>query len=91
MLGGGAARNYAKESGNQCVFDGQCFAWSPILHLAKSHVDKKSLYSDYTTVLNLEGIEFLVTLKQITKFELLMIYLSYLPSERKVRKKMLVT
>ncbi|KYN38165.1 hypothetical protein ALC56_07459 [Trachymyrmex septentrionalis] len=30
-----------------------------------------SSYPDYTTVLNLEGIEFPVTLKQITKFELL--------------------
>ena len=34
-------------------------------------MNRKSSYPDYTTVLNLEGIEFPVTLKQITKFELL--------------------
>ncbi|EGI64856.1 hypothetical protein G5I_06694, partial [Acromyrmex echinatior] len=41
------------------------------LYPVQSHVNRKSSYPDYTTVLNLEGIEFPVTLKQITKFELL--------------------
>ena len=49
--------------------DNACFTWSVVaaLYPVKSHVNRKS--SDYTTVLNLEGIEFPVTLKQITKFE----------------------
>ena len=63
------------------------------MYPAKSHVDRKSSYPEYATVLNLGGIEFPVTLKQITKFELLNdIYLStYLPSEREVGKKTMVT
>ena len=60
---------------NQCAFDRQCVfrAWSVVaaLYPMQSHVNRKSSYPDYTTVLNLEGIEFPVTLKQITKFELL--------------------
>ena len=70
---GWSARNYAEESGNQCAFDNACFAWSVVVALypVKSHVNRKSSYPDYITVLNLEGIEFPVTLKQITKFELL--------------------
>ena len=53
--------------------DNACFAWSVVtaLYPAKSHVDRKSSYPDYTTVLNLEGIKFPITLEQITKFELL--------------------
>ena len=52
--------------------DNACFAWSVVaaLYPVQSHVNRKSSYPDYTTVLNLEGIEFPVTLKQITKFEL---------------------
>ncbi|EGI62699.1 hypothetical protein G5I_08955, partial [Acromyrmex echinatior] len=60
---------------NQCAFDSQCVfrAWSVVaaLYPVQSHVNRKSSYPDYTTVLNLEGIEFPVILKQITKFELL--------------------
>ena len=53
--------------------DNAYFAWSVVaaLYPVQSHVNRKSSYPDYTTVLNLEGIEFSVTLKQITKFELL--------------------
>ena len=53
--------------------DNACFAWSvvAVLYPAKNHMDRKLSYPNYATVLNLEGIEFLVTLKQITKFELL--------------------
>ena len=53
--------------------DNACFVWSVVaaLYPVKSHVNRKSSYPDYTTVLNLEGIKFPVTLKQITKFELL--------------------
>ena len=53
--------------------DNAYFAWSVVaaLYPVQSHVNRKSSYPDYTTVLNLEGIEFPVTLKQITKFELL--------------------
>ena len=53
--------------------DNACFAWSVVaaLYPVQSHVNRKSSYRDYTTVLNFESIEFPVTLKQITKFELL--------------------
>ena len=53
--------------------DNACFAWSvvAVLYPVESRVNRKSSYPDYTTVLNLEGIEFPVTLNQITKFELL--------------------
>ena len=39
------------------------------LYPAKNHVDRKSLYPHYTTVLNLANIEFLITFKDIPKFE----------------------
>ncbi|KYN15669.1 hypothetical protein ALC57_12100 [Trachymyrmex cornetzi] len=53
--------------------DNVCFAWSvvAVLYPAEKNVNRKSSYPDYTTVLKLEGIEFPVTLKQITKFEFL--------------------
>ncbi|RLU19202.1 hypothetical protein DMN91_007759 [Ooceraea biroi] len=53
--------------------DNACFAWAVVaaLHPAEEHVDRPSSYSHYTTVLNLKGIEFPVSLKQIQKFELL--------------------
>ena len=53
--------------------DNACFTWSVVaaLYPVQSHVNRKSSYPDYSTVLNLEGIVFPVTLKQITKFELL--------------------
>ncbi|XP_011068914.1 PREDICTED: uncharacterized protein LOC105154849 [Acromyrmex echinatior] len=44
--------------------------WSPLC-IQLSHMNRKSSYPDYTTVLNLEGTEFPIILKQITKFELL--------------------
>ena len=75
-----------------CSMVNACFVWSvtAAFYPAKSHVVRKS-YPYYATMLNLEVLEFPVTLKQITKFELLMIYLSYLPSGREVGKKMLLT
>ncbi|RLU26769.1 hypothetical protein DMN91_000566 [Ooceraea biroi] len=53
--------------------DNACFAWSvvAILYPAERHTERKSSYPHYTTVLNLKGIEFPVSLKQIKKFELL--------------------
>ncbi|EZA48753.1 hypothetical protein X777_13146 [Ooceraea biroi] len=53
--------------------DNACFAWAVVaaLHPAEEHVDRPSSYPHYTTVLNLKGIEFPVSLKQIQKFELL--------------------
>ncbi|KYN09457.1 hypothetical protein ALC57_18430, partial [Trachymyrmex cornetzi] len=53
--------------------DNACFAWLVVaaLYPAENNVHRKSSYPDYTTVLKLEGIEFPVTLKQITKFEFL--------------------
>ena len=48
-----------------------CFAWLVVaaLHPAKSHVDRKSSYPYYTTMLNLAVIEFPITFKDISKFE----------------------
>ncbi|XP_029674792.1 uncharacterized protein LOC115242545 [Formica exsecta] len=53
--------------------DNACFAWSVVaaLHPAKLKVDRESSYPHYTTVLNLQDIEFPVTVKQIKKFELI--------------------
>ncbi|KYN16171.1 hypothetical protein ALC57_11582, partial [Trachymyrmex cornetzi] len=50
--------------------DNACFAWSVVaaLYPAKNHVDRKSSYPHYTTVLNLTNIEFPMTLKDISKF-----------------------
>ncbi|XP_077262916.1 uncharacterized protein LOC143897854 [Temnothorax americanus] len=51
--------------------DNACFAWSVVaaLHPAERHSERESSYRHYTTVLNLQGIEFPMTLKQIKKFE----------------------
>ena len=51
--------------------DNACFAWSVVaaLHPAERHVERKSSYPHYTTVLNLKDIDFPITLKQIKKFE----------------------
>ncbi|XP_018316249.1 uncharacterized protein [Mycetomoellerius zeteki] len=48
-----------------------CFAWSVVaaLYPAERKVDRKSSYPHYTSVLNLAGIEFPMTLKDIPKFE----------------------
>ncbi|EZA49236.1 hypothetical protein X777_12476 [Ooceraea biroi] len=47
--------------------DNACFAWSVIatLYPAERHTERQSSYPHYTTVLNLKGIEFPVSLKQI--------------------------
>jgi len=51
--------------------DNACFAWSVVaaLHPAEMHTERTTSYPHYTTVLNLQGIEFPITLKQIKKFE----------------------
>ncbi|KYN22653.1 hypothetical protein ALC57_04943 [Trachymyrmex cornetzi] len=53
--------------------DNGCFAWSVIaaLHPAQKNVERESSYPHYSTVLNLAGIEFPMTLSQIKKFEAL--------------------
>ncbi|XP_070168182.1 uncharacterized protein [Polyergus mexicanus] len=53
--------------------DNACFAWSVVaaLHPAENHVYRESSYPHYTTVLNLQDIEFPVTVNQIKKFELI--------------------
>ncbi|KYN28570.1 hypothetical protein ALC57_02011 [Trachymyrmex cornetzi] len=53
--------------------DNACFAWSVVatLHPAQKHVQRESSYPHYSTVLNLAGIEFPMTLSQIKKFEAL--------------------
>lgn len=51
--------------------DNACFAWSVVaaLYPAKRNADRDSSYPHYTTVLNVQSIEFPMTLNQITKFE----------------------
>ena len=51
--------------------DNACFAWSVVaaLYPAERHVEREVSYPHYTAVLNLEGIEFPMTLQQIKKFE----------------------
>jgi len=53
--------------------DNACFAWAVVaaLYPAEWNVDRESSYPHYTTVLNLQDIEFPMTLNQIKKFELL--------------------
>ena len=54
-----------------CTSDNACFAWSvsAILYLAEKHANRNSSYPHYMTVLNLAGIEFPMTLKDISRFE----------------------
>ncbi|XP_076638285.1 uncharacterized protein LOC143350581 [Colletes latitarsis] len=56
---------------NVCSTDNACFAWSVVaaLYPAESHVSLASSYPHYTTVLNIQDIEFPMTLNQIKKFE----------------------
>ncbi|XP_011859268.1 PREDICTED: uncharacterized protein LOC105556765 [Vollenhovia emeryi] len=51
--------------------DNACFARSVVaaLHPAERHADRESSYPDYITELNVQDIEFPVTLNQIKKFE----------------------
>ncbi|XP_067216433.1 uncharacterized protein [Linepithema humile] len=51
--------------------DNACFAWAVVaaLHPAKKHPERTIEYPHYSTVLNLCGIEFPLTLPQISKFE----------------------
>ncbi|XP_070162308.1 uncharacterized protein [Polyergus mexicanus] len=52
--------------------DNACFAWAVVaaLYPAARDVGRESSYPHYTTVLNLQNIEFPMTLIQIKKFEL---------------------
>ncbi|XP_067211984.1 uncharacterized protein [Linepithema humile] len=51
--------------------DNACFAWAVVaaLYPAEKHPERTIEYPHYSTVLNLCGIEFPMTLPQITKFE----------------------
>ncbi|XP_067210017.1 uncharacterized protein [Linepithema humile] len=51
--------------------DNACFAWAVVaaLHPAAKHPERTIEYPHYSTVLNLCGIEFPMTLPQISKFE----------------------
>ncbi|KYN43896.1 hypothetical protein ALC56_01631 [Trachymyrmex septentrionalis] len=51
--------------------DNACFAWSVVagLYSAEKYAERESSYPHYMTVLNLAGIEFPMTLKNIHKFE----------------------
>jgi len=56
-----------------CVksMDDKCLAWSVVasLYPAEHNVDRQSSYPHYTTVLNVEGVEFPATLKDVTRLE----------------------
>ncbi|XP_018346999.1 PREDICTED: uncharacterized protein LOC108751371 [Trachymyrmex septentrionalis] len=56
---------------NVSTMDNACFAWSVVaaLYPAERNVTRESSYPHYTTVLNLAGIEFPITFKDISKFE----------------------
>ena len=51
--------------------DNACFAWAVVaaLYPTERHMERESSYPHYTTVLNLQDIEFPVTVNQIKKFE----------------------
>ncbi|KAL6417010.1 hypothetical protein ACFW04_011091 [Cataglyphis niger] len=51
--------------------DNACFAWSVVaaLYPVERNAERESSYPHYTTVLNLQDIEFPVTVNQIKKFE----------------------
>ncbi|KYN41435.1 hypothetical protein ALC56_04149 [Trachymyrmex septentrionalis] len=53
------------------TMDNACFAWSVVAarYTAEKHAEREPPYPHYTTVLNLAGIEFPITLKDIPKFE----------------------
>ncbi|KYN22673.1 hypothetical protein ALC57_04921, partial [Trachymyrmex cornetzi] len=53
--------------------DNACFAWSVVaaLHPAQKNVERESSYPHYSSVLNLQDIQFPMTLSQIKKFEAL--------------------
>ncbi|KYN23487.1 hypothetical protein ALC57_04094 [Trachymyrmex cornetzi] len=53
--------------------DNACFAWSVVaaLHPAQKNVERESSYPHYSSVLNLQDIQFPMTLSQIRKFEAL--------------------
>ncbi|XP_018339057.1 PREDICTED: uncharacterized protein LOC108746654 [Trachymyrmex septentrionalis] len=56
---------------NVSTMDNACFAWSVVaaLYPAERNVNRESSCLHYTTVLNLAGIEFPITFKDIPKFE----------------------
>ena len=51
--------------------DNACFAWAVVaaLHSAERHPDRPSSYPEYASILNVQGIEFPMSLGQIGKFE----------------------
>ncbi|EZA62617.1 hypothetical protein X777_07431 [Ooceraea biroi] len=51
--------------------DNACFAWAvvAVLYPSATHADRTVHYPDYTTVLDVSGIEFPMTLDQIGRFE----------------------
>ncbi|XP_043267868.1 uncharacterized protein [Venturia canescens] len=51
--------------------DNACFAWAVVaaLHPAELNVNRQSSYPHYSTILNLQNIDFPMTLNQIKKFE----------------------
>ncbi|XP_071653829.1 uncharacterized protein [Temnothorax longispinosus] len=56
---------------NVLSMDNACFAWAvtAALHPAERHPERESSYPHYSTVLNIQDIEFPMTLRQIKQFE----------------------
>jgi len=69
--------------------DNACFVWSvvAVLYPAKKHTEQESSYPHYSTVLNLTGIQFPMTLSQIKGFESLndiSINVYYIEKQKKI-------
>ncbi|KYQ47211.1 hypothetical protein ALC60_13768, partial [Trachymyrmex zeteki] len=67
--------------------DNGCFVWSVVaaLHPAQKHVDRESSYPHYSSVLNLQDIQFpMTTSHQIKKFETLNISINVYAIEKRI-------
>ncbi|XP_071581757.1 uncharacterized protein [Temnothorax nylanderi] len=67
--------------------DNACFAWAIIfaLYPVERNTDRCSAYPHYLTILNLDGIEFPMTLRQISRFERLNVSVNVFTVWRKER------
>jgi len=63
------ARHNDEESGDQRAIDGQCVLRVAALYPAEQNVNRTISYLHYTSVLNLQDIQFPMTLKDIITFE----------------------
>jgi len=66
-----ASKNSDETSNNQCSYNGQCVfrVVGGRRSVAEKYTERESSYPHYMTVLNLTNIEFLISFKDISKFE----------------------